>query len=282
MSQDNNVSDHGQIIKSSTNHEAGSQVAGNIENIAIEHSHKSHDPLAQFQVKKLLDIKIAGIDISITNSSLAMIFSTIAIIVILLIATRKRTLIPSKLQIIAESLYQMVLDMVKSNIGDYGIKFFPFIFTLFTFILACNFTGMLPYSFTPTSQIATTFTLSIASFSLVVLFGIIHNGPLGFIKIFLPSGIPFWIAPMVFLVELFSFLIRPFTLALRLLANMVAGHVLMKIIAGFIIVLGVSLGFLPFIFSILVTGFEFFVAFLQAYIFSILVCIYLGEMASEH
>jgi F-type H+-transporting ATPase subunit a len=145
-----------------------------------------------------------------------------------------------------------------------------------------NLLGITPYSFTSTSQIAVTLTLALISFLTVVIFAIARNGFFGFLHMFLPSGVPFWMAPIIFAIELFSFCIRPVTLSVRLFANMVAGHVLLKVVAGFIISLGIIFGTLPFLFSIIMTGFELFVAVLQAYIFSILVCAYLGDVTKEH
>jgi F-type H+-transporting ATPase subunit a len=245
-------------------------------------SHEKHNPLAQFEVHKIFDFKIAGIDLSFTNSSLYMVLSTIFVIGFMLIATRKKSLIPSKLQIIAESIYTFIDNMIEGTIGAEGKKFFPLIFTLFTFILMSNMLGLTPYSFTSTSQIAVTLSLALIAFLTITIFAIIRNGFLGFIHMFLPSGVPAWMAPVIFAIELFSFLIRPVTLSVRLFANMVAGHVLLKVVAGFIISLGAIFGTLPFLFSVIMTGFELFVAVLQAYIFAILVCAYLSETTKAH
>jgi F-type H+-transporting ATPase subunit a len=182
---------------------------------------------------------------------------------------------------IAESVYQFINNLIEGSIGHEGKKFFPLIFSLFTFILLCNCLGMTPYSFTSTSQVAVTLSLAIMCFFIITIYAIIRNGFNGFIHMFLPSGVPIWMAPIIFVIELFSFLIRPITLSVRLFANMVAGHVLLKVIAGFIISLG-ALGALPFLFSIVMTGFELFVAVLQAYIFSVLVCAYLSETMKAH
>ncbi len=241
----------------------------------------SGDPLAQFTVKKLLDIKVGNVDLSFTNSSLYMVLATFAIVLFMVFATRNKSIIPSRLQVIAESIYNFVLNMIKSTIGDDGIKFFPLIFSLFSFILLCNLLGMTPYSFTATSQIAVTLSLALLSFAVVTSFAIYRKGLLGFFKMFLPSGVPLWMAPVIFLIEFFSFLVRPITLSVRLFANMVAGHVLLKVVAGFIISLGL-VGILPFAFSVIMTGFEIFVAVLQSYIFAILVCAYIGEVIKSH
>lgn len=259
---------------SSVNSEAGHAA----ESVA----HDAHTPLSQFEVKKIFDLNFGSIDLSLTNSSLYMILATAIAILFLHIATKKRSLIPSRLQVIGEGLYNFVIDMVKNSIGNEGNKFFPLVFCLFTFILMCNILGMTPYSFTATSQVAVSLSLAMVSFVTVTIFAIWRNGFFGFLHMFLPSGVPVLMAPVIFLIEFFSFLIRPVTLSVRLFANMVAGHVLLKVVAGFIISLGVIFGALPFLFSIVMIGFETFVAVLQAYIFAILVCAYLGEVTRAH
>ncbi len=251
------------------------------ENIPQDAAH-GHSPLAQFEVKKIFDLHLGNIDVSFTNSSLYMLIATIAIIAFMLFATRKKSLIPSRLQVMAESVYNFIFDIIRTSIGNEGSKFFPLVFSLFTFILMCNFLGMTPYSFTATSQVIVTLSLAMVSFLAITIFAIARNGFFGFLHMFLPSGVPMWMAPIIFAIELFSFLIRPITLSVRLFANIVAGHVLLKVVAGFIISLGIIFGTLPFLFSIIMTGFEFFVAILQAYIFSILVCAYLGEATRAH
>ncbi len=246
-----------------------------------EEAHEEHSPLTQFEVKKIVDIKLGKYDLSFTNSALYMFISTFLIIVFMIFATRKKSLVPSRMQTCAEGLFNFINDLVKDSVGDEGRKFFPLIFSLFTFILICNFLGMTPYSFTSTSQVAVTLSIALLCFLVITIYAIWRNGLGGFIHMFLPAGVPWWMAPLIFLIELFSFLIRPITLSVRLFANMVAGHVLLKVIAGFIISLG-FLGILPFAFSILMTGFELFVAVLQAYIFAILVCAYLSETMKAH
>ena len=246
------------------------------------HETAKHNPLAQFEVHKIFDLHIGKFDISFTNSALYMVIATFLAITFMLFATRKKSLIPSKIQVIAESIYNFVFDIIKGTIGDEGTKFFPLVFSLFFFILMCNLLGMTPYSFTSTSQIAVTLSLAMLAFVTITIFAIARNGFFGFLHMFLPSGVPLWMAPVIFAIEFFSFLIRPVTLSVRLFANMVAGHVLLKVVAGFIISLGIIFGTLPFLFSIIMTGFELFVAVLQAYIFAILVCAYLGEATREH
>lgn len=259
-----------------------SENLANIEEIHADAAHEAHSPLSQFEVKKLVDLHIGNFDISITNSALYMIIATLVAILFFHLATRKKSLIPSRMQAMAESIYTFVADMVRGAVGEEGMKFFPFIFCLLMFVLLCNLFGMTPYSFTATSQIAVTLSLALVSFTLVTAFAIYRNGIGGFFHMFLPSGVPMWMAPAIFLIEFFSYLIRPITLSVRLFANMVAGHVLLKVIAGFVISLGVVFGVLPFLFSVIMMGFETFVAVLQAYIFAILVCAYLGDAVREH
>ncbi|MFT6332376.1 MAG: F-type H+-transporting ATPase subunit a [Lentimonas sp.] len=245
-------------------------------------ANENHSPLDQFAIKKIFDIQAFGIDISFTNSSLYMVLATFFTIAFLSIATRKKSLIPNRLQVIAESVYNFIIDMVKTSIGNEGEKFFPLVFTLFTFILLCNVLGMTPYSFTATSHIVVTLALALIAFSTITIYAIYRNGFVGFLKMFLPSGVPLVMAPIIFLIEFFSFLIRPITLSVRLFANIVAGHVLLKVVAGFVISLGVIFGAAPMLFAIIMTGFELFVSVLQSYIFAILVCAYLGETTKAH
>jgi F-type H+-transporting ATPase subunit a len=264
------------------NNESAIVESHDIEASTAEPHGEKHNPLAQFEVQKIVDLKVNNIDVSFTNSSLYMVIATFLIIVFMLFATRKKSVIPSRLQTAAESVYNFVLEIVKGAIGDEGMKFFPLAFTLFTFILLSNCLGLTPYSFTATSQVIVTLSLALISFLTITIFAIVRNGFLGFLHMFLPSGVPLFMAPLIFTIEFFSFLIKPITLAVRLFANMVAGHVLLKVVAGFIISLGAIFGLFPFLFSIIMTGFELFVAVLQAYIFSILVCVYLGETTKEH
>jgi F-type H+-transporting ATPase subunit a len=245
-------------------------------------SHQGHSPLDQFKIKKIVDLQLGGIDISITNSAIFMIISTIILIAFLLKATSKKLLIPSKSQVIAESAFNFVSNIISETIGEEGKKFFPLVFTIFLFVFACNAIGLTPYSFTATSQIPVNFTLALIAFFTITIYAIIRNGFSGFLHMFLPSGVPILIAPLIFILELISFLIRPITLSVRLFANMVAGHVLLKVIAGFIVSMGLIFGMVPLLFATAMIGFEFFVAGLQAYIFAILVATYLGETTKEH
>lgn len=246
-----------------------------------EETHQKHSPLDQFKIKEIYPIHLGNYNLSFTNSALYMMIATFLIIVFMLKATSKKLLIPNRSQNIAETIYGFINNLILGSIGEEGKKFMPLIFSIFTFILLCNCLGMTPYSFTSTSQVAVTLSIAMLCFFIITIFAIIRNGFGGFVHMFLPSGVPIWMAPVIFIIELFSFLIRPITLSVRLFANMVAGHVLLKVIAGFVISLGI-LGVFPFLFSIIMTGFELFVAVLQAYIFSILVCAYLSETMKAH
>jgi F-type H+-transporting ATPase subunit a len=244
-------------------------------------SHEKHSPLDQFKITEIVPLHVGNVNLSFTNSALYMVIATALIIIFMLRATSRKLLIPSRTQVIAESVYNFINNLIEGSIGHEGKKFFPLIFSLFTFILLCNCLGMTPYSFTSTSQIAVTLSLALICFFTITIYAIIRNGIGGFIHMFLPSGVPLWMAPLIFIIEFFSFLIRPVTLSVRLFANMVAGHVLLKVIAGFVISLG-FFGIFPLAFSVIMTGFELFVAVLQAYIFAILVCAYLGETMKAH
>ena len=244
--------------------------------------HEKHSPLDQFKIEKLFDIQIGSFDISFTNSSLYMVVATVVAILFMSFSTRKKSLIPGRLQVSVEAVYNFVMNMVKTCIGNEGNKFFPLIFSFFIFILLCNVSGLTPYSFTATSQAIVTLSLALIAFFTITIFAIARNGIGGFFHMFLPSGVPFWMAPIIFVIEFFSFLIKPITLSVRLFANMVAGHVLLKVVAGFIISLGIVFGVAPLLFSVVMIGFELFVAVLQSYIFAILVCAYLGEVTKSH
>ena len=239
------------------------------------------NPLDQFKIKEILHIEYYGYNLSITNSSLFMFLSAASIICYLYVATSKRETIPGRLQITSELLYQFILDMIKQNIGDEGKKFIPIIFSLFTFILACNLFGMVPYSFTVTSHLSVTLLLAMLIFCMVIIIGLSLHG-LRFFALFLPKGTPWWLAPLMVVIELFTFLARPISLSLRLAANMVAGHVLLKVVASFAVsvIFYLKIFVIPFI--IILIGFEIFVALLQAYIFSILSCVYLNDVINIH
>ncbi|WP_341787291.1 F0F1 ATP synthase subunit A [Rickettsia endosymbiont of Cantharis rufa] len=241
----------------------------------------THSPLVQFDIKKLIEIKMFGFDVSFTNSSIYMLFASILALTYFYLAFYNQKLVPSRLQVSAEIVYNLVSDMLNQNIGEKGRKFIPLVFSLFIFILFCNLLGMTPYSFTATSHIIITFALAILVFLTVTIVGFVKHG-LRFLTLFLPRGTPLWLAPLMIVIELFTYLARPVSLSLRLAANMMAGHVLLKVIAGFTVSLMIYLKFLPIPLMVILIGFEIFVAILQAYIFSILSCMYLNDAINLH
>lgn len=242
----------------------------------------AENPLEQFIVKPLVRMPEAyGIDTSITNSALFMLLAVVVTTVLFLLAMRKRATVPGRAQSMAEITYQFVEGIVEENAGHDGKKYFPFIFTLFLFVLAMNLLGMIPYSFAPSSHIIVTLGLGALVFLMVMLIALVKKGPIGFIKQFIPDGLPVFIVPLMLVIELVSYLSRPFSLGIRLAANIAAGHTLMKVIAAFVFPLGVF-GVLPIAFLMFMTGLEFFVAILQAYVFTLLSCMYLGEALADH
>lgn len=247
------------------------------------------NPIKQFEIHPIADFTVGGLNLSFTNSSYFMLAATLLTVGLLSLAMSKRALVPGRAQSVAELVYEFVAGMIRSTAGDAGLKFFPFVFTLFSFILMGNMLGMLPYfpapgfhGFTFTSHIIVTFALSMLVISIVVGYGLYKNG-FGFFKLFVPSGVPLAIMPFVVLIEIISFISRPVTLCVRLFANMLAGHILLKVFASFIVMLGAAgagyaaVGVLPLFMVVALTALEFLVAFLQAYVFAILTCIYLGD-----
>lgn len=243
------------------------------------------DPLHQFMIHRLFHLEIAGIDLSFTNSSLFMLLATFLSIAFLAIAVRKPQIVPSRLQYIAESLYSFIQQIIRENIGDKGLQYTPYIFSVFIFILMGNLLGMIPYSFTFTSHIIVTFAMAMLIFTTVTLIGFIRHG-LHFLRLFYPEGTPLYIAPLLIPVEVMSYFTRPVSLSVRLFANMVAGHVMIKIFAGFVLILaGTSffpLAILPFAVNFPVIAFEVLVALLQAYVFTVLTCLYLNDAINLH
>jgi F-type H+-transporting ATPase subunit a len=240
-----------------------------------------HSPLAQFEIKKIFDITILGYDVSFTNSSMLMAAALIISSSFFYLALRGEDIIPTRLQMFAETLFGVIDDMIKQNIGENGRGYMSFILSIFMFILMCNLFGMIPYSFTVTSHISVTFILAMIVFLLVTIVGFLKHG-LHFFSLFLPKGTPAWLAPLLFVIEFVAYLARPISLSLRLAANMVAGHVLLKVLAGFMVTMAFYLKPLPEPFIVILIGFEIFVAMLQAYIFTILSCVYLNDAINLH
>ncbi len=238
-------------------------------------------PLAQFEIKRLVPMDVGGLDVSFTNASLFMVIAIAAITLFLTLSMRSKALVPGRMQSIAELSYEFIANMVKDNVGSEGRKYFPFIFTLFMFVLFCNLLGMIPYTFTVTSQIIVTFALAALVFIGVTLIGIIKHG-FKFLTFFVPSGVPFALLIILVPIEIISYFVRPISLSVRLFANMLAGHTLLKVFGGFVVGLGLYLGWLPLGFIVVLTGLEFLVAFLQAYVFAILSCLYLNDALHLH
>ena len=235
------------------------------------------NPMHQFEVYKIgPEINLNGINISFTNASLFMTISSILILALLFLGTKKKLLIPSKAQLITEMTYTFVAKMINDTAGSSAKDFFPFIFTLFMFVLFCNMVGMIPYSFTVTSHIIVTFVLASIVFIGVTIIGFVKHG-IKYLELFVPKGVPFVLLPLIIIIEVISYLSRPVSLSVRLFANMMAGHTMMKVFGGFVISLGLLGGWLPLGFSVALTGLEILVAFLQAYVFAILTCIYLND-----
>ena len=240
------------------------------------------NPMHQFNVYKIgPEIKINGIDFSFTNASLFMLISAISISIFLLLGTKDKKIIPGKFQLLSEILYNFISKMISDTAGKKAKPYFPFIFSLFIFVLFCNMVGMLPYSFTVTSHIIVTLAFAMFIFIGVTILGFIIHG-FKYLKIFVPSGVPVVLLPIIMVIEIISYLSRPVSLSVRLFANMMAGHTMLKVFGGFVISLGLVAGWLPLTFSVALTGLEILVAFLQAYVFAILTCIYLNDALNLH
>ncbi len=241
------------------------------------------DPIHQFEITKLVTLgHIGGHEIAFTNSALFMAITLVGIWALLVAGSAKRALVPGRIQSIAELSYEFVADTIQSTAGHEGMKFFPFVFSLFMFILVANVIGLVPYTFTVTSHIIITACLALMVFVTVLVYGFWSHG-LHFFKLFVPSGIPVYILPLIVFIEVLSFLSRPISHSVRLFANMLAGHITLKVFASFVTLLG---GFgiagwlgavLPLGLVVALTALELLVAFLQAYVFAILTCIYLND-----
>jgi F-type H+-transporting ATPase subunit a len=242
------------------------------------------DPIHQFEINKLFTItNIGGHEIAFTNSSLYMVIAVGIIGTLLVGMTASRSVVPGRLQSLAELSYEFVATTIRSTAGSEGMKFFPLVFSLFMFILVANIVGLIPYTFTVTSHIIITVSLAMLVFLTVVIYGFKKNG-IKFLKLFVPSGIPIFVLPLVVFIEVFSFFLRPISHSVRLFANMLAGHIALKVFASFIPLLGAALGVvgwvggvLPLSMVVALTAIELLVAFLQAYVFTILTFIYLND-----
>jgi F-type H+-transporting ATPase subunit a len=241
------------------------------------------DPIHQFEIHNLFTLgHIGGQEIAFTNSALYMAIVVVGIAALLVGASAPRALVPGRMQSIAELSYEFVADTINSTAGKEGMKFFPFVFTIFMFVLFANVIGLIPYTFTVTTHIIVTAALALTVFLTVIVYGLYRNG-LKFFGLFVPHGIPIYILPLIVFIEVLSFLSRPISHSVRLFANMLAGHITLKVFASFITllgglgILGVAGATLPLALVVALTALELLVAFLQAYVFAILTCIYLND-----
>jgi F-type H+-transporting ATPase subunit a len=241
---------------------------------------EAHSPLEQFKIEELIPLKIGGVNAAFTNSSLWMVIAILAITLFLTLSMRGRALVPGRWQAMAEMSYEFIANLVRDNVGSEGRKYFPFIFTLFMFVLFCNVFGLIPYAFTVTSHIIVTLALALIVFVGVTIIGIVKNG-FGFLRLFCPAGVPIFVLPLLIPIEIISYFIRPVTLSVRLFLNMMVGHTMLKVFAGFVVLLGLA-GIGPLAFIVVFVGFELFVGALQAYIFAVLSCLYLHDALHPH
>ena len=243
-------------------------------------SGEKHSPLEQFEIIPIIDIKSGNIDLSFTNSSVSMILTVAIITLFITITVNTRAIVPTRLQLLSELSYNFIAQLLKDTIGSEGRRYFPFIFSIFIFVLIGNMVGMIPYSFTFTSHIIVTFALALLIFIGVTVLGFTKHG-FHFFSFFIIPGLPWYMLPLLIPIEVISYLSRPISLSVRLFANMLAGHTLLKVFAGFVVSLGIA-GFLPLVFVVALTGLEILIAFLQAYVFAILTCLYINDALHLH
>lgn len=240
------------------------------------------DPIHQFHIDRIFHLQVSGLDVSFTNASLFMVIVVLGISFLMILGTSSRQMIPGRLQSLAEMSYEFVASTVRLSAGNDGMRFFPFIFSLFMFVLFANMIGLFPYTFTVTSQIVVTFALAILVIGLVIVYGFMRHGT-HFLGLFVPSGVAPALLPFMVLIEVISFISRPVSLSVRLFANMLAGHITLKVMGGFVVsLLGAGAAYwiiapLPFAMTVILTAFELLVALLQAYVFAILSCVYLND-----
>ena len=236
---------------------------------------EKHSPLDQFTIQRIFEMKIGNIDISLTNSSVMMIAVLVILNVFLIYATKRKSVVPGRLQSIAEMSYEMIYNTTQSNLGNNGKRLFPLVYSLYMFILLCNMLGLIPYSFTVTSHIIVTFALAFGVFLLATIMGFVINGH-KYLRLFLPKGVPVFLIPILVPIEIVSYISRPISLAVRLAANMMAGHTIIKVFAMFVVTLGIW-GIAPLLFIVVLYVLETLIAFLQAYVFAVLTCLYIND-----
>jgi len=248
--------------------------------MASKHGEK-HSPLEQFEIVPFNHSEVAGYDISFTNSSLSMVITVAVITLFLTLSVNTRSIVPSRLQLISELIYNFVAQLLYDTVGNQGRKYFPFVFSLFMFVLIGNMVGMIPYQFTFTSHIIVTFALATVVFIGVTILGFVNHG-IRFFTFFYIPGVPFYMHPLLIPIEVISYLSRPISLSVRLFANMLAGHTLLKVFAGFVVSMPFFTGVFPLTFIVALTGLEILIAFLQAYVFAILTCLYINDAYHLH
>jgi F-type H+-transporting ATPase subunit a len=241
---------------------------------------KPHGPLEQFEIQRIVPMKLGGLDLSFTNSALFMVVALALVTGFLILGMRRGALVPGRWQCAAELSYEFIAGLIRDTVGAEGRRYFPIVFSLFMFILVGNLLGMVPYSFTFTSHIIVTFALAAVVFIGVTILGFVKHG-MRFFGIFVPPGAPIAMWPLLIPIEVISYLSRPISLSVRLFANMLAGHTLVKVIAGFIGIMGIF-GILPLAVVVALTGLEILIAFLQAYVFAILTCLYINDALHMH
>lgn len=241
---------------------------------------EGHSPLSQFEIKRWVPIQIGDLDVSFTNSATFMALALVGVSAFLILGMRRHALVPGRWQSMAELSYVFIANLVKDTVGNEGRPYFPFIFTVFMFVLFGNLLGMVPYGFAFTSHIVVTFTMAITVFLGVTMVALIKH-KLHFFTFFMPPGVPLIMAPLLVPIEIISYLSRPISLSVRLFANMLAGHTLLKVFAGFVVLLGLY-GAFPLAFIVALTALEIVIAFLQAFVFTILTCLYLNDALHLH
>lgn len=239
------------------------------------------NPLEQFSITPIVPVQLGGLDVSFTNSGLFMVLAVVTITAFIFYGMRSKDMVPGRVQSMAELSYEFIAGMVRENIGSEGRVYFPFVFSLFMFILFGNLLGLIPGAFTFTSHIIVTFAMAAFVFVMVTIIALMKHG-LHFFSFFVPGGVPTALLPLMVVIEVLSYLSRPLSLSIRLFANMMAGHTMMKVFASFIVPLGLIGGWAPLSVAVALTGFEFLVAFLQAYVFAVLTCMYLNDAVHLH
>ncbi|MDA1133264.1 MAG: F0F1 ATP synthase subunit A [Proteobacteria bacterium] len=240
----------------------------------------AHGPLDQFEIHRIWELEMFGIDASFTNSALWMLIVVAAITLFLTMSMSGRAMVPGRWQSLAEAAYGLIAGAVRDNVGSEGRAYFPFVFTLFMFVLFANFLGLIPFSFTVTSHIIVTFAMAAFIFVGVTVLGLVRHR-FRFFTLFSPPGVPVYLAPLLVPIEIIGYLTRPISLSVRLAANMLAGHTMLEVFAGFVVAMGIF-GIAPFVAVIAIYALEVIVAFLQAYVFAVLTCLYLSDAIHLH